>query len=190
MLPDGNMDSSEQQLRTLSLLVGSLLLGMVSFVVMAVVMGPSGAGAIGGSGGSGGTGGGGGNAPGSQQLPMVFWIAVGAVTAGCFGAFLAFGKVAQDQAKAKWEAREDDEAGRAAVVQVLFVSTIIRAAFAEMPGVLAGATILIGGGLYPLAVAGVSVLLLASLLPVRSRLARLEEAATGMRWVGTHRDGV
>ena len=191
MKTDESVDSSEQQLRTLSLLVGSLLLGMVSFVVMAVVMGPSGAGMIGGGGGSG-TGGGasGGSGPGSQQLTILFWVAVGVMSVGCFGAFGAFGKVAQGQAKAKWDAREDDASGRAAVVQVLFVSTIIRAAFAESPGIFAGTIILIGGGLSPLAVAAVSVLLLVSLLPVRSRLMRLEEAATGMRWVGVRGDGV
>ncbi len=185
---DGNMDSTDQQLRTLSILVGSLLLGMVSFVVMAMVMGPSGAGMIGGGsgggvGGGGGGGSGGGSGPGGQQLTMIFWVAVGTMSVGCFGAFGAFSKVAQGQAKAKWDTREDDASGRAAVVQVLFVSTIIRAAFAESPGIFAGTIILIGGGLYPLAVAAVSVLLLVSLLPVRSRLMRLEEAATGMRAV-------
>lgn len=168
--------SPDQQLRLLPILLGQLLIGMIAFAVVAVLLGPAGQG--------GGSGGGGPVGSGPWATVDIMGIALVATGVGCLAAFVAFGAVAKSQARRAWERREDDEAGRDAIARVLVTTSILRGALAEGPGLFAATIVYLSGELWALVVVGVSGVLILSLMASRSRLARLEEAATGMRGVG------
>ncbi|HZW09875.1 MAG TPA: hypothetical protein VFF69_08220 [Phycisphaerales bacterium] len=158
----------EQQLRTIQVLVWALMAGLVVFAATAVVVGPGGPMAP--------------AQPSSEPVRAGPLLPVlGALMAGCAGAFFAFGAAAKKQARKAWEARADEEDGRAKIIAVLSTSSILRAALVEGPGLFACVVVLLSGEPLPLAGAAIAVGLMATLLPVRSRLAQLEEAATGMR---------
>ena len=164
----------EEQLRVLPILVGALTMGVVVFAGVSVFL------ALTSSGGSGGAGSPG--APGQTTgIPDVMGIALASVTiAGIVGYFVV-GAAARGRARRVWEERTDDERGHAALVQLLMVTTIIRAALAEGFGLFAGVLILLYGEVLPLAVMAVSVMMLVAMVPARSRFRTLEEAATGVR---------
>ncbi len=166
-MPANAPTQPEHQLRVVPALVGSLMLGLVLFAAAAVVIGraetPSAPGA----------------APPAQMDPAVLLGVLAALLAGCLVAFFAFGAAARSQARSAWQDRGDDESGRARLAGILSTSTILRAALAEGPGLFACVIILLTGDLISLAAVAVAVGLMATLLPVRSRLARLEEAAAG-----------
>jgi hypothetical protein len=113
--------------------------------------------------------------------PSVLLGVLAALLAACLVAFFAFGAAAQSQARAAWAERSDDQQGRQRLLGVLSTSTILRAALLEGPGLFAGVLVLLSGDLLPLIAVVIVVVLMATLLPMRSRLARLEEAATGLR---------
>ena len=172
--------SPDQQLRLLPILLGQLLIGMIAFAVVAVFLGPAGQG--GGSGG--GSGGGGPVGSGPWATVDIMGIALLATGVGCLAAFVAFGAVAKAQARRAWERREDDEAGRDAIARVLVTTSILRGALAEGRGRVAATSVYLQGGGGAGGGGGVSAVLILSLMASRSRLARLEEAATGLRGVG------
>lgn len=161
----------EQRLRAIPMVVGSLMTGIAAFGAVAVLTGPAG------------------SPPGAGQTPpdpafkntvlMVLATLLVAAVAG----FVAFGVVAKSQARQAWERRADDEDGRIRLLNVLSIHTFIRAALVESVGLFGCVITLMYGDLLPLLAAGISVVLMATLLPARSRLARLEEAASGMRRV-------
>lgn len=164
----------EERLRVLPVLVAALTIGVVLFAGVSVFLSLT---------GSGGTGGAWAPGAGGQEtgVPNVLWMALAGVTiAGIVGYFVV-GAAARGRARRVWETREDDERGHAALVQLLTVTTIVRGAIAEGFGLFAGVLILMHGELWPLAVTGVSVLLMAALLPVRPRFRAMQEAATGER---------
>lgn len=161
----------EQQLRILPILVAAMMAGMVVFAGIAAAVGPVG--------GAPPTG-----SPTPQAMRAETLLAIlGVLLAACLAAFFVIGRTAQGQARRAWESRADDEDGRARLVAVLLTSTIVRAGLVEGPGLFACVIVLLTGNLLPLAVAALAVGVMASLLPVRARLARLEEAATGVRRV-------
>jgi hypothetical protein len=165
------MPSPAQQLRTIPVLVGALIAGLVIFAVTAVVMGPGGPLASE-------------EVASGEPMPAETMLAVlGVLLVGCLGAFFAFGAAVRSQAHKAWEARADDEDGRAKLVALLSTSTILRAALVEGPGLFACVIVLLTGSPLPLAATALVVGLMATLLPARARLARLEEAASGMRRV-------
>lgn len=170
MSAQDSASSPEHQIRVLPVIVGSMMAGLVMFAAVAVVVAPTTAAAPAQ-----------GAAPRSATQPGVLLGVLAALLVGCLVAFFAFGAAAQSQARKAWESRADDEQGRQVLRGVLSTSTILRAALLEAPGLFAGVMVLLSGDLLPLAAVAISVGLMATLLPTRARLAKLEEAATGVR---------
>lgn len=174
--------SSGARVEVLPRLVGSLVAGMLFFAVTATVIRPGGSGLGGGSGG-------GGSPPAGAPGPGVLLLVLGVVTLTGIAGYFGFGAAATAQAKRAWERREDDGQGRASLARVLATTTVLRAAMAESFGLFGAVLIMLQGSMIAWAPIGVSVLLLVSLMPAASRLARLEEAATGMRGVAAYTGG-
>lgn len=175
--------SPEQQLRTIPAMVTAMLMGVVLFAVAATLVGH------GGGMGSGAGGGGGGSAQGPAGAqgavsPDALLLVLGVLTLAGAAGFFIFGAHAVSRARRVWERRESDEQGRAALVNTLMITTVIRAALVESFGLLGGVLILMRGDLVAWGPVALCVVLLASLLPARARLARLEQATAGMGPVG------
>jgi hypothetical protein len=169
---------SRSQVGTLPVLVGALLMGVLLFGVVATFLGP---------GAAQGGGSGGGPAPSGATGAIsadVLLLALGVVTLTGITGYFVVGSVAVTQARRAWEQRKDDEQGRLAIAQTLLVTTILRGALVESFGLFGGVLLMLQGNMLAWAPIGACIVLLASLMPAGSRLARLEEAATGVRGVG------
>ena len=173
-MPTTQQPGPAELVRTLPIIVGALMMGLVVFGVVLVVL------TLGAGAGPAAPAGvpGGGQASGSFG---VLYVVLGVLAATGIGGYFVMGGVARTQVRRAWESRENDEAGKAAIVNTLVMTTIVRAALVESFGIFGGTLVLLTGSLLPLVAMGLSVLMVATLLPVRSRLRTLEEAATGMR---------
>lgn len=169
---------SRSQVGTLPVLVGALLMGVLLFSLFAIFLGPGVA-----QGGGSGSGPAPSGAPGATS-PDVLLLALGVITLSGITGYFVVGSVAVTQARRAWERRRDDEQGRLAIAQTLFMTTILRAALVESFGLFGSVLLLLQGAMLAWAPIGACIVLLASLMPAGSRLARLEEAATGVRGVG------
>ncbi|MCC7388431.1 MAG: hypothetical protein IT431_06645 [Phycisphaerales bacterium] len=167
---------SRSQVARLPLVIGALLMGVLLFGAVATMQtlnAPQ-------------TGGGGAapsGVPGATS-PDVLLFTLAVVTLSGITGYFVVGSVAVTQARRAWERRRDDEQGSLAIAQTLFVTTILRAALVESFGLFGGVLLLLQGAMLAWAPIGACIVLLASLMPAGSRLARLEEAATGVRGVG------
>lgn len=163
--PSGKrLTNATESLRVVPLLVASLMTGLTIFTCIAVAMGPVSPVTPTGS-----------PSPTAQPpLPEnVLYAALGALGAGCLVAYFVFGAWCTTKAKAAWQARTSDDDGNDAIARLLMTTTILRAALVEGPGLFGAVLILLTGSLATIAAPVVALVLLAMLLPARSRLETL-----------------
>lgn len=158
---DSHQPTERQLLRSLQVILGALMLGMLALSAIAIVL----------SKGAGYTPP---LAPDSKDAQVLLLVmGVLAVGASAVSTFLAGLSVKQAR---QVYATED---GRTAVARVLVTNSIARAAVCEACGMLGGVIVLLSTNLLGLAGVAFGVLMVGALLPVRSRFESLLDRAGG-----------
>lgn len=172
-LPQNNLSSQSPatQLKSLQVVVMALMGGMLAFTGLATYMALTRGAALAAQQGSpapaGGTA-----APSGNDPTMILYVVSGVMSAVSIVAFTLAGTFAVADTR-KRTAGLMGEARERAAAQGLMVSTIIRAAIAEGAGLLGAVVVLLTGTLYTLGAVVIAAVLLAMLVPVRSRLEAL-----------------
>lgn len=149
-----NPSNADAVTRTMPVLIGSLIMGMVMFGGVASYLGPQNAK----------------NAP--ANLDTLFIVA-GVLTFVAMLGYLFFGKLTVSAARRAAADRTGDGEKRDAAAAVLMQNSIIRAALWEGLGLLGAVITLISGNMLGLAFTGLAVVMTATLLPAGPRLEAL-----------------
>lgn len=181
-LPQSGSTSSspEAQLKSLPVILLALMGGMVSFAGLATYMAmtrgalmvpakqdasAAGAGAAAGFGG------------GAGDPTLVLYVVSGVLTAISIVISIGLGRYAVSSVRKSW-ASGDDAARKRQATAALFTTSILRGGFAEGAGLFGAVVVLLTGTLYTLGAVVIAAVLLAMLVPVRTRLeALLADAA-------------
>lgn len=156
--------NAAETLRAGPLMIIALMAGLTIFTCVAAVMGPISPPAPAGTPPT----------PGQQPLPLnAMYAMLGALGAGSVVAYFVHGRSCVKKAKEAWKARTSDDDGRDAVARVLMTTTILKGALVEGPGLFGAVLILLTGSLAAIAAPIVALVLLAIMLPVRSRFETL-----------------
>lgn len=144
------------QLRVMSILVLALLMGVASFAVVVWFM-PQ-------------------RSPTAPD-PRFLLYALTGIGAIAIIAYVVLPLLAVGQAKRRWAARSSDEDGALGIAAILQINTLMRAALIEGAALFGCVIRLITADSMGMVAPIVGVILLATLLPVRSRFDRLARAA-------------
>lgn len=178
MQPSGQPQSADQSLRTLPIVVIAMMMGLIMFAGVAVLLNTQQQSPLPALGAPP-------PPPGVSHAPLddkPLLIAMAGIGIVAVVGQLALAKVAASQAKAKATAATSDQAKRDAIAPIFMITSIARAALAEGVGLLGAVIVLLTGNLLGLAGVGVAVVLMAFLLPARSRFDNLLRDATQTRF--------
>lgn len=147
-------------LKTVPVLLASLMTGMLLFAAIAGFLSTQ-------------------NAPKAPANLNTLFIAAGGVSVLAMLGYLYFGNATASAAKRAAEHKQTEDQKRDAAAAILMQHTIIRAALWEGVGLFGAVITLISGNLLGLVFTAVAVVMVATLLPVRSRLDDLMRVVTG-----------
>ncbi|MEK6703445.1 MAG: hypothetical protein AABZ53_14385 [Planctomycetota bacterium] len=158
------LPNAAETLRITPLMIIALMTGLTVLTCVALAMGPISPTTTPGS------------SPGAAKPPLpetALYVFLGALGVGCVLAYFVQSGMCVKKSKELWNARTSDDEGHDAVARALMTTTILKAALVEGPGLFGAVLILLTGSLIGLAAPIVALLLLAVMLPARSRLESL-----------------